>query len=459
MGTQTGWQPDWGWGELNMASAFVQRANTNGGADEVGPQDVRFYRSTVSAGDRATLVWNRRSTGCFTAGCGSPHAMTLSNLDLSEYESGGALRASSTSSIDNVEQVMAPSTGTVVYKVKDESSTIDGLPAEPFAFVATDPITPLAAPKPLVSLRLDRPAAKQGEPVTVTADLANSSPDLTGSNTQVSLSVPAGIQVTAGGSTTWTPGDLAAGGSASHQWTVKGTSDALARLAATAQDEAYGEIFTSRTADATLDVDSTPPATTISCPRGQSVDPALTVSWSAIDTSNIARFDIDLSTDGGPFLPWLPGATQTAATFSGQIGHTYRFAVRATDALGNQSEPAACDAVAVVEPTRAPVLPPPPTVGTQLPSPPHLKLASASVGTTKLVASGTLVAGATGTVRGSYTSGGRAVRGSAVVRSGRFRLTLRLGRSLRGTRGGVLRLSYSGDATHSAQHLTRHVRR
>jgi hypothetical protein len=426
----------------------------------VRPRDAKFFRANVSAGDRATLVWNRRSTGCFTFGCGTPHALTLSNLDLSEYDSSSqVLRTSSTSAIDNVEQVMAPSGGTVVYKVKDESSTIDGLSAEPFAFAAANAITPLAAPRPTVSLTLDQATARQGDQVKVTVTASNTSSDLAGSSAQVSLNVPSGIQVVSGGSTSWSIGTLAAGASSSHEWIVKGTSDSFADFTATAQTQVYGETFTSSASGATLDVDSSPPAPAISCPGGSTTGTTVPVTWSATDASGVAGYEVLVSTDGGAFLPWLTNVTRTGESFAGQVGHSYRFAVRATDVLGNGSAQVVCGPTTIQPPTGQPVLPPPPTVGTPLPSPPRLKVSSAAVSGAKLVAAGTLAPDASGTVRATYSAAGRTVRGSARVRKGRFRLTLRLDRALRHASRGVLRISYSGDSHHSAQRVTRRVRR
>lgn len=66
MGSQIGWQPDWGWGELDLEAAHGQRTNFQTGTVEGG--SARFYRATpAAAGERATLVWNRRATdsGCF----------------------------------------------------------------------------------------------------------------------------------------------------------------------------------------------------------------------------------------------------------------------------------------------------------------------------------------------------------------------------------------------------------
>ena len=271
----------------------------------MAPLDVRFFRATVSPGDRATLVWNRRSTGCFTAGCGSPHALTLSNLDLYEYDGSQSLQASSTSSLDNVEQVRAPVAGTAVYKVKDQSSTIDGASIEPFAFAAADAITPLTAPRPTVTLTLDRTSVHQNEPVTMTARVVNPSSDMAGSSAQLTVSLPPGVLTTSGGSSTWSIGALSAGASPTHQWTIEGTVDAIQRITATAQDQAYGETLTSPQASASLTVDSTPPAATIACPRGQVGDARLPVSWTATDASGVSRYDVSISTDGGPFVPWL----------------------------------------------------------------------------------------------------------------------------------------------------------
>src|SRR5205823_1319309 len=111
----------------------------------------RFYRATVLPGDCATFVWNRRVVGPLVQTV-PPQALTLSNLDFYEYDSAQNQQAASTSTIDNVEQVWGVQSGTVVYKVKDQSSTVDGLSAEPFALAAKHPLTPLTAPKPAVSL-------------------------------------------------------------------------------------------------------------------------------------------------------------------------------------------------------------------------------------------------------------------------------------------------------------------
>ena len=60
------------------------------------------------------------------------------------------------------------------------------------------------------------------------------------------------------------------------------------------------------------------------------------VSWTGHDDWNgIASYDVQVSTDGGPFTDWLTGTTETSDDFEGSSGHNYSFRVRATDGVGN----------------------------------------------------------------------------------------------------------------------------
>ncbi len=67
---------------------------------------------------------------------------------------------------------------------------------------------------------------------------------------------------------------------------------------------------------------------------------SFTVSWSGVDDaagptgSGVVRYDVYVSDDGGEFLPFLLGTSQTSAPFTGQVNHTYRFYSVATDGVG-----------------------------------------------------------------------------------------------------------------------------
>jgi spore germination protein YaaH/flagellar hook assembly protein FlgD len=64
-------------------------------------------------------------------------------------------------------------------------------------------------------------------------------------------------------------------------------------------------------------------------------DEGFVVTWSATDVSAIASYDVQASTDGGPWTAWLTGTTATSDVWLGRDGHGYAFRGRAKDAKGN----------------------------------------------------------------------------------------------------------------------------
>lgn len=68
------------------------------------------------------------------------------------------------------------------------------------------------------------------------------------------------------------------------------------------------------------------------------VSPAtFTVSWGGQDDSGIAGYLVWVRVDSGQWEPWLEDVTQTEATFTGESGRRYEFAVWAVDLAGNWS--------------------------------------------------------------------------------------------------------------------------
>lgn len=86
-------------------------------------------------------------------------------------------------------------------------------------------------------------------------------------------------------------------------------------------------------------IDVGPPVSSMSALPAVTASPTFTVSWSGTDEhglgSGIATYDISVSDNGGPFVPFLSGTSQTSAPFAGVEGHTYRFFSVATDQLGH----------------------------------------------------------------------------------------------------------------------------
>jgi putative cell wall-binding protein len=64
-------------------------------------------------------------------------------------------------------------------------------------------------------------------------------------------------------------------------------------------------------------------------------DEAFTVSWQGADrVATVVAYDVQVSTDGGPFVDWLRGTNASQATFVGTSGHGYAFRVRAHSSSG-----------------------------------------------------------------------------------------------------------------------------
>ena len=82
--------------------------------------------------------------------------------------------------------------------------------------------------------------------------------------------------------------------------------------------------------------DKTPPRVGIvNLPASESNE-GFPVSWTGQDDWNgIVSYDVQVSTDGGPFAGWLTGTKETGDDFQGSSGHNYSFRVRATDGAGN----------------------------------------------------------------------------------------------------------------------------
>ena len=87
--------------------------------------------------------------------------------------------------------------------------------------------------------------------------------------------------------------------------------------------------------------DTIPPTSTVTALPASS-PPTFTVQWSGTDNpggTGIAFYNIYVSTNGGPFGPWLTNTTVTAALFNGVANNSYAFFSRATDGAG---QPGSC---------------------------------------------------------------------------------------------------------------------
>ncbi|MEA2444727.1 MAG: hypothetical protein QOJ12_2019, partial [Thermoleophilales bacterium] len=171
--------------------------------------------------------------------------MTLTNLDLQQLDPAtGAVQAQSNSTIDNVEQVRSPApAATAIYKVK-ATSTVDALPAEPFALGSARPLTPLGTPQPEVTLDVAAGVQRAQETATVTATVRNPSAELTAENASLTLELPAGVELVSGAQTRSLGTLPTSSPTQTFAWTVVGSTDGVKAITASAQASRYGETFT-----------------------------------------------------------------------------------------------------------------------------------------------------------------------------------------------------------------------
>lgn len=126
----THWDRTYGWGYINLDKAYIHRNDTFS-ESLTATNRYRLYKGQLPAGDKATVVWNRRAV--YNDANYPTTWYALSNIDLYlRREADNTLLDSSTSVIDNVEQVASASTEDVVLKVKSTSSSIDGAASEPY---------------------------------------------------------------------------------------------------------------------------------------------------------------------------------------------------------------------------------------------------------------------------------------------------------------------------------------
>ena len=100
-------------------------------------------------------------------------------------------------------------------------------------------------------------------------------------------------------------------------------------------------------------IDADPPNSSVDALPATTTTLDFTVSWSGDDPngSGIASYDVYVSDNGGPFVAWQSGITETQAIFSGAADHTYGFYSVAIDHVGyRQPVPAGPQATTTVIP-------------------------------------------------------------------------------------------------------------
>jgi hypothetical protein len=83
-------------------------------------------------------------------------------------------------------------------------------------------------------------------------------------------------------------------------------------------------------------IDNTNPTSHVNPLAATQTTTSFTVSWAGSDVgAGVQDFTVYASDNGGPFTPWQTNTAATSATFTGTVGHSYRFYSIARDLVGN----------------------------------------------------------------------------------------------------------------------------
>jgi len=308
------WDPSYGWGYLNLEQAYVHRNDYFTG--DVSPagsaNSLKLYKGDMFAGNKATLVWHRRIG--FNGGSFPSTWNRLSDLDLNLYsEATNTLLDAANSTIDNVEQVSAGVSGSVVLMVEAMDVAFDDTDVEPFALATQELFA--EAVGPAFSISLSHPSAiNTGDQFTIAATVENSG-DLRAHANDIELVLPAGFAIVSGDNPQFL-GTIDTGASAAASWSVRGPASAGAyTFSATHQSASYDLIFTG-SSSSTISVNSAPAPGIISVTPGG----GLSSTGKRGGPFSPASAIYTLTNTGGSALNWRASKSQPWVSLSSTGG-------------------------------------------------------------------------------------------------------------------------------------------
>ncbi len=234
------WNRRYGWGYLNLGNAYLHALNVFLDSVPAAPEnaDFRLYAGQMFTHERATLVWQRHVA--YNGATFPTQIEALSNLDLFAYrEFDNTLVASSTSAIDNVEQLHVNADAFVVLKVEATGQFDPDIASEDFALATQENF--VAATGPAFAPTFTVPfAVLPGSAFNVSVTVQNAG-DLAAHAVSVTLSGASVI----GGANPAPLGTILAGQSGIANWTVQAAAvPGTYPLSAGVTSNSYGETFT-----------------------------------------------------------------------------------------------------------------------------------------------------------------------------------------------------------------------
>jgi serine protease AprX len=234
------WNRRYGWGYMDLAAAHYHSADffVDTVTDQSAPGRFRLYTGQMFTHEKATLTWERHVAA---NGATYPTQIeSLSDLDLFAYSAAtGSTLASSTSAIDNVEQLHVNQDGPVVLKVKAVGQFDPDIEHQEFALATQENFVAATGPAFAADFVMP-PIVAPGAQFELSVDVGNTG-DLAAFGVSIQLS---GLTIVSGPN----PADLgaiAASGAAQAVWTVEAPGATGAHpVSVSITSSSYGELFT-----------------------------------------------------------------------------------------------------------------------------------------------------------------------------------------------------------------------
>lgn len=332
------WDKSYGWGYLDMTEAYFNRSDyfndyVSARNDTAADNDYKLYFGTMFANEKATLVWEKRTTG-YSSGAPPTTQYALTDIDLALYsESDGSLHDSDTDSNDNVHQVAVSSEIEAVIKVYAFSNTIEGATIEHYTIATEENFAKADPPEFTINL-IHQATAGTGSQFTLTAQVTNDG-DVASFNNNITLDLPSGFSIVSGNNPT-SLGTIAAGATGQTNWSVRASSapDEYS-LGASNSSYSYDELYTG-TGTSTITVGELPsPPSSISYPSSDT-DGSFTVSWSSV--SGATGYNLQRATNASfTDATTIYSGSSTTNSQHGLSDGTYFFRVRSVNGIGPSS--------------------------------------------------------------------------------------------------------------------------
>ncbi len=263
----TGPDNDYGFGYVNLVNAYIHRDDASTGyiADLPDGSVEKFYKGIAYNGDRATLVWNRHVT---YNGPNDPVSYPdISDLDLFMYnEANGAQISSSSSRLDNIEQVKSNANfGSAILKINPYGTFPAGITLEEYALAADEPFINVIPPA--LDLIVSNPENITNGDNFIVNVTVNNSGEILAHNVNASLDLPTGFVIVSGANPQ-SLGIINPGGYRNASWLVRAPNvgpETRYDLNVSANSNSYGELYSGSGNNTILVLaDMTPPASVTS---------------------------------------------------------------------------------------------------------------------------------------------------------------------------------------------------